>query len=100
MRQLTRGTFLVVWIPGGLSGKAGVGAPRIQAHDNSTMRFSIPFMFSRVFMISSLMYSGMEVKRSTRGAPRSRRRVTRDTIHRTTRQKETTRQARGLEQAS
>ena len=37
---------------------------------------------------------------STRGTPRSRRRVTRDTIHQTTRQKETTRQARRLEQAS
>ena len=37
---------------------------------------------------------------STRRTPRSRRRVTRDTIHPTTRQKETTRQARGLQQAS
>ena len=55
--------------------------------------------FRRLLNILALLLSP-HVPSSTRGTPRSRRRVTRDTIHQTTRQKETTRQARGLEQAS
>ena len=34
-RQITPAFFLVAWIPGGLSDKTGVVAPRIHTHDNS-----------------------------------------------------------------
>ena len=56
----------------------------------------------RVRMLAPQRPPGPERNRtlhSTRRTPRSRRRVTRDTIHRNTRQQETTRQAWGLEQA-